>query len=105
MKMKRLIATALAAAMIFGLVSVGFAAVFSDVEDHARKNDILKLVSLKIIDGYPDGTFKPENPVTRAEFAKLIVTTMGLGDAADLMAGMTPPFSDVRSRPLGFRLH
>ncbi len=95
MKMKRLIATALAAAMIFGLVSVGFAAVFSDVEDHARKNDILKLVSLKIIDGYPDGTFKPENPVTRAEFAKLIVTTMGLGDAADLMAGMTPPFSDV----------
>ena len=80
--MKKLIATALAAAMIFGLVSVALAAGFSDIEDHARKNDILKLVSLGIIDGYPDGTFKPENPVTRAEFAKLIVTAMGLGDAA-----------------------
>jgi hypothetical protein len=26
-----------------------------------------------IISGYPDGTFKPENPITRAEFAKLIL--------------------------------
>ena len=93
--MKKLIATALAAAMIFGLVSVALAAGFSDIDDHARKNDILKLVSLGIIDGYPDGTFKPENPVTRAEFAKLIVTTMGLGDAAKLMAGVVTPFSDV----------
>jgi len=93
--MKKLIATALAAAMIFGLVSVALAAGFSDIEDHARKNDILKLVSLGIIDGYPDGTFKPENPVTRAEFAKLIVTSMGLGEAAKLMAGVPTPFSDV----------
>lgn len=93
--MKKLIATALAAAMIFGLVSVALAAGFSDTEDHARKNDILKLVSLGIIDGYPDGTFKPENPVTRAEFAKLIVTSMGLGEAAKLMAGVPTPFSDV----------
>ncbi|MGI5892888.1 MAG: S-layer homology domain-containing protein, partial [Bacillota bacterium] len=71
------------------------AAGFSDIEDHARKNDILKLVSLGIIDGYPDGTFKPENTVTRAEFAKLIISTMGLGEAAKLMAGVPTPFSDV----------
>ncbi|MBI5728135.1 MAG: S-layer homology domain-containing protein, partial [Candidatus Magasanikbacteria bacterium] len=31
-----------------------------------------------IVSGYPDGTFKPGNPVTRAEAAKMTVKTMGL---------------------------
>ena len=31
-----------------------------------------------VINGYPDGTFRPENKVTRAEFAKMILLTFNL---------------------------
>ena len=30
----------------------------------------------EIAGGYPDGTFKPDNPITRAESAKIIWKTM-----------------------------
>ena len=32
--------------------------------------------SLGIIEGFPDGTFRPEQPITRAEAAKIIYLTM-----------------------------
>ena len=35
------------------------------------------LALAKIINGYPDGTFKPQNSITRAEFAKVIVLAHG----------------------------
>jgi len=95
MKMKRLIATALAAAMIFGLVSVGFAASFEDVEAYEFEDSVLKLADLGIINGYPDGTFKPDNLVTRAEFAKMIVCMLGLDAAAKSLEGEAVPFADV----------
>ena len=31
-----------------------------------------------VVNGFKDGTFKPEDPVTRAEFCKIIVTLLGL---------------------------
>lgn len=42
MRFKRLIATALAAAMILGLVSVGFAASFEDTEGFEFEASVLK---------------------------------------------------------------
>lgn len=33
-----------------------------------------------IIDGYPDGSFKPENNITREQFAKLICKVFGLAE-------------------------
>ena len=34
-------------------------------------------VTMGIINGYPDGTFKPENPVTYAEALKMILAAIG----------------------------
>lgn len=45
---------------------------FSDVQDHWAKSFIEALAAEDIIRGFPDGTFRPEVPVTRAEFAALI---------------------------------
>ncbi|MCI5604047.1 MAG: S-layer homology domain-containing protein, partial [Clostridia bacterium] len=46
---------------------------FIDVKIDAWYRDIVcTLVMAERIDGYDDGTFKPENPITRAEFAVLI---------------------------------
>jgi hypothetical protein len=37
---------------------------------------VSRLVELKVVNGYPDGTFKPDNKLTRAEFAKLLVAAL-----------------------------
>ena len=96
MNMKKLIATALAVVMIFGLVSVGFAAAeFPDIEDHKYASSIEKLATLEVIQGYPDGTFKPDDRVKRSEFAKMIVVMLGLEETAELFEGMATVFPDV----------
>ena len=41
------------------------------------KDFVSKLISLDIIGGYSDGTFKPNKTVSRAEFAKMICIAIG----------------------------
>jgi hypothetical protein len=49
------------------------AAIFSDVPDgHLYQMQIEALVSLKVITGNPDGTFKPEKAVNRAELLAML---------------------------------
>lgn len=64
---------------------------FSDVNNnHWAYAYIENLNETGIISGYPDGTFKPENTVTREEFVKMIVSAAGLyNNAAEC------DFSDV----------
>jgi parallel beta-helix repeat protein len=45
---------------------------FQDVRGHWAQTYIEALASQKIITGFPDGTFKPEAPVTRAQFAVIV---------------------------------
>ncbi|MDY6802824.1 MAG: WG repeat-containing protein [Cyanobacteriota bacterium] len=46
--------------------------VLSDIQNYWGKDAIYKLQNSKIIKGYPDGTFRPDAPVIRAEFAVLM---------------------------------
>jgi len=65
---------------------------FLDVgRDHWAYQYISKLASRKIVGGYSDGTFRPANSVTRAEFAKMIVLASGW----DLVTPSKPTFNDV----------
>jgi fibronectin type 3 domain-containing protein len=51
---------------------------FSDVpESHWAYPYIIRLAQEGIINGYPDGTFKPEKSITRAEFAKIVLLAVG----------------------------
>lgn len=46
---------------------------FSDIgEDHWAKDYIAELAAMEIIGGYPDGRFRPDQPVTRAQLAVLL---------------------------------
>lgn len=45
---------------------------FPDIQTHWSKDCIQQLVDRAIVRGYPDGSFKPDNLVTRAEFAVLL---------------------------------
>ena len=53
---------------------------------------IEKLSAMGIVNGYPDGTFKPANGVNRAEAAK-ILTLLNTGD--DEVSGYESSFTDV----------
>ncbi len=51
---------------------------FSDVTEKHWAYDYIMRMSEVAIDGFTDGTFRPEDNVTRAQFAKIIVLTLGL---------------------------
>lgn len=96
---KKLITALLVVAMMLSLCSVAFAAGFSDTTDLGKdaQASINKLNALSIINGYPDGTFKPANNITRAEFAKIACIAGGMGSSADMLKSSTSKFSDVKT--------
>lgn len=52
-----------------------FAAGFSDLtSEHWAYKNVTNLVENGVINGYPDGTYRPENTITRGEFFKLMMT-------------------------------
>lgn len=55
--------------------------VLTDIKGHWAETAILSLVQMGAIDGYPDKTFKPQQTITRAEFATVLVKAYKL-DAA-----------------------
>jgi hypothetical protein len=64
---------------------------FSDVKDPEMINFVYLLYGKGIIQGYPDGTFKPQNNLTRAEAVALILRTMNITPQRYVQ----PTFSDV----------
>ncbi|MEM7725540.1 MAG: family 10 glycosylhydrolase [Cyanobacteria bacterium P01_A01_bin.45] len=47
---------------------------FPDITNHWAKPFIEALAQRRILNGYPDGRFRPDNSVTRAEFAAIVTT-------------------------------
>ncbi len=79
--LKKVIASICVIAMM--LTTVAFGATYSDVaEDSAYYEAVETLNKLEIVTGYEDGTYKPEEGVTRAEMAALIARIQGYGDTA-----------------------
>ncbi len=91
--MKKVLSLVLVIAMVLSSMSFAFAAKFEDVADNDYEKAINTLAALKVIDGYDDGTFKPEKTITRAEMAKLMVQLLGYGD---LVAGSKSNFTDTQ---------
>lgn len=52
--------------------------VLTDIQEHWAKESIDKLLTLEILTGYPDSTFKPDNSISRAEFTKILVQAFKL---------------------------
>lgn len=50
----------------------------SDIVGHWAEDSIRKLMDRGVIKGYPDGTFRPNTSITRAEFAAVIVKAFSL---------------------------
>ena len=54
-------------------------------------------VALNIISGYPDGSYKPEGNITRAEFTKMLCVLLNGGNTPATATNATPTFSDIRT--------
>ncbi len=91
--MKKLLALVLTLTMVLGTFTF-VAAAPEDVVGTDYEDAVARLMALDIIAGFPDGTFKPDEPVTRAQFAKIVVCALGVGEAAQYAAGATK-FADV----------
>ena len=86
--MKKLVSLLLTFIMLFSIGTAAFAAEapqqdypqrFWDVpKDHWAFNYIAELVNKGVLAGYTDGSFRPEDTVTRAEWAKIMVLAAGL---------------------------
>ena len=91
--MKKVLSLVLVLTLVLGSFSFAFAAP-SDVVGTDYKDAVERLGQLKVLEGYPDGTFKPGNEITRAEFAAVVIRAKGLAAAADAAKGATG-FTDV----------
>lgn len=70
---------------------IAAAAFFPDTQSNWAQQAIQTLSSQGIITGYPDGSFRPQGLVTRAEFSSMLVKALGLTP----MASGAQTFSDV----------
>lgn len=61
-----------------GLTVISNPAEFADISGHWAEASIKQAASTGIVTGYPNGTFKPGKTVTRAEFAVMLVNTLGI---------------------------
>lgn len=64
---------------------------FSDLSGHWAAGLVERAVGAGYVNGYPDGTFRPNAAVTRAESVKLLVTAGKLG----MISGWGQGFTDV----------
>lgn len=81
-------AAALSLTMLWSAVA---AAPLSDIQGHWAEENITRWVEAGKLGGYEDGTFRPDNNITRAEFANILANLLS-------QPAETPesPFSDVK---------
>jgi len=91
---KKLVTTLLITVMLFSSFNVVFGAAessASDIEGNWAESQITKWIDKGFIHGYEDGSFKPNNTITRAEFFSLVNRSYGFIETASVS------FKDVTS--------
>ena len=96
-RLKKVLSLVLCVAMMLSVMVVGAGAAFSDQSKIKNTEAVDACTALNIIGGYPDGSFKPEGNITRAEVTKMICVALNGGKEPNLATNATPTFSDVRT--------
>ncbi|MDY5481982.1 MAG: S-layer homology domain-containing protein [Veillonella caviae] len=82
--MKKQFATVFAATAVLGVTSAFAANPFSDITpDSWAYQAVSQLAVTGIVNGYPDGTFKGQNNITRYEMAQMVAKAMANQDRAN----------------------
>ena len=103
--LKKVLALVLAVVMIMGTIAVASAKDYTDVKGTDTYADAIDaLSSLKILDGFEDGTFKADGTLNRAQAAKIVAIVHNAAtngkiqsDIAALYANAQNPFVDCNN--------
>ena len=83
--------------IILGLIMIfGFS--FANYQDDCGNI----LVKMNLLTGYPDGTLKLENNITRAEFSVLIMKMLGY-NSDNIEVGIEREFKDLTSKHWAYK--
>ena len=83
-------------ATAYELIAASHQEQFTDTKGHWAEDFIAALTEAKIITGYPDGSFKPEAPVTRAEMVVMLTRLLKIGTEEEhYTIEFIPTFSDL----------
>jgi parallel beta-helix repeat protein len=97
--MNKLFASLVAAGMLLSATVTSAALAFTDIpSSHWAYEDITLMREKNWIDGYEDGSFRPDGPITRAEAVTMVSKTLKLS----VTEGGFPSFSDVSSNHWAF---
>lgn len=95
--LKRVLSLGLVGAMLSGMMIMGAgAAAYTDVDDIEHIEAVNTMGSLNIINGKDDGSFSPEESVTRSQMAKMIAVAMNGGKEPNFGVKTSPTFTDIK---------
>ena len=95
--LKRVLSLALSGIMLVGMMAVGASAAdFSDADKISNTEAVNTLVSLGVINGKDDGSYGPEEIVTRAQMAKMITVALNGGKDFKYGTKATPTYTDIK---------
>ena len=97
---RKVLALILVVATLFSFVAMVSAKDADDYSDYdkvsyAEAVDVLSAIG--ILDGYPDGTFRPTNTIKRSEMAKMIAVLSNAGDDVSDLYASACTFADAKN--------
>ena len=87
--MKKFIVLCLVLTLLLTLSASALATNFSDITNHPERTTLQRWANEGLIQGFPDGTFRPGGDITRAEFSALIMRAFNFNTTSAI------DFSDV----------
>jgi len=93
--LKKVLCLVLSLAMMLSVMVMGTGAVYTDQASIKNTEAVDVLTALNILEGYQDGSFRPNKVVTRAEMAKIITFILNGGSKATIGSADVSTFSDM----------
>ena len=95
--MKKVLSIVLSLVMVLCMMpTMAFAASssaeYSDISGEKCEGAVNVLSALGVIDGYEDGTYRPDETISRAELTKIVITALGVADYA---SATTTDYTDM----------
>ncbi len=75
---KRIVIVSMLLMLVFTVSPAWAASAFPDIDGHWAEDEITYLAGQGLVSGFPDGTFKPSETVTRAQVAAVVAGQLGL---------------------------